>query len=107
MTTMRKGLRLQSLMVLSLVVMGALASGARAAEVARGVGMELDAWYYNDPASGAFDAIPEGLPEAVQPVRDAANPYPGETLHVGVNAGTPEAHVFVALPVSTLDPGGT
>lgn len=75
-------------------VLPALAAGSGTATVTP----SAEAWYRVTPAC----ALPTGCADLTA----APSPYPPDTLHVGVNAGTEEARTYLQLDLAQL-PAGT
>jgi hypothetical protein len=99
-------LRAAALVPLLMVVCLSLWTVHSAAATARNVPTEAEAWYQASPTDlGEEDpscALPAGcLPQAGVP----ANPYPEDTLQVGVAAGRDTARTFVSLDLGALPDG--
>lgn len=93
-----------------LIVSPLMIATAQTPQTAEDVLMQDEAWYFR--ARQPFAPVPEvndpagasGIPRAE--VRNRANPYGPETLHVGVVAGEPEAATFLAFPLLELTDDG-
>lgn len=85
--------------------------GLAYAETAKDVEMSDEAWFFR--ARQPLSPVPDiDDPTGNQPddiikaeVRNRTNPYPAETLHVGVAAGEGEAVTFIGLPLYDLGGG--
>lgn len=95
-----------------LVVSPLMIATAATPQVAQGVQMQDEAWFfrYRQPAEGAPEVPdPSGneVPAiAKATVRDRTNPYQAETLHVGIVSGEPEALTFLNFPLFELTDDG-
>lgn len=105
---MMRSTRIRSATLVPLLVLVCLSlwSVQSIAATARNVPTEREAWYQASPTDpGADDptcALPTGCaPQPAAPV----NPYPEDTLQVGLAAGRDTARTFVSLDLSKLPDG--
>jgi hypothetical protein len=99
-------IRMAAVMPLLVLVCVSLWAARSVAATARNVPTETEAWYHASPTDPGEDdpscALPTGCaPQPGVPV----NPYPEDTLQVGVAAGRDTARTFVTLDLGGLPDG--
>ncbi len=98
-----RGMRSASRVLLGLGLTAAAVLGPALPALAAGSGQAIvkptaEGWYRVTPACG--------LPTGCADLSATPSPYPPDTLHVGVNAGTEEARTYLQLDLAKL-PAGT